>query len=149
MNEYRYLGQSITMEDKTAQEVEIKIKAGWSVFGRYREIFLDEDIPINLKKKVFNQCVLPTMTYGCQTWTLTKDIIHRLRVSQRAMERKILNIKIKDRISNRTIRERTKVDDVIKVVTKAKWRWAGHVARMSDNRWTIRSTELSKVLRIK
>ena len=69
VNEYRYLGQSITMEDKTAQEVEIKIKAGWSVFGRYRDIFLDEDIPINLKKKVFNQCVLPTMTYGCQTWT--------------------------------------------------------------------------------
>ena len=43
------LAQSITMEDKTAQEVEIKIKAGWSVFGRYRDIFLDEDIPINLK----------------------------------------------------------------------------------------------------
>ena len=81
------------------------------------------------------------MTYGCQTWTLTKGIIHRLQVSQRAMERKILNIKIKDRISNRTIRERTKVDDIIEVVTKAKWRWAGHVARMSDNRWTIRSTE--------
>ena len=29
-----------------------------------------------------------TMTYGCQTWTLTKDINNKIVVSQRKMERK-------------------------------------------------------------
>ena len=33
------------------------------------------------------------------------------------------------------------VDDILEVLTKARWQWAGHVARMKDNRWTIRCTE--------
>ena len=56
---YKYLGQTIAMENSTKQEVSIKIKAGWSVFGKHREIFLDRHLPMNLKRKVFNQCVLP------------------------------------------------------------------------------------------
>ena len=31
--------------------------------------------------------------------------------------------------------------DIIQVVKQQKWRWAGHVARMNDNRWTKRLTD--------
>ena len=69
---YKYLGQTIAMENSTKQEVSIRIKAGWDVIGKFREIFLDRHLPMSLKRKVFNQCVLPAMTHGCQTWSLTK-----------------------------------------------------------------------------
>ena len=59
---YKYLRQTIAMENRTKQEVSIRIKAGWSVFGKYRETFLDKRLPMSLKRKVFNQCVLPAMT---------------------------------------------------------------------------------------
>ncbi|KPJ18322.1 hypothetical protein RR48_04768 [Papilio machaon] len=36
---------------------------------------------------VFEQCVLPAMTYGTEMWTLTAGKIRRLKVTQRAMER--------------------------------------------------------------
>ena len=47
------------MENRTKQEVSIRIKAGWGVFGKYRETFLDRHLTMGLKRKVFNQCVLP------------------------------------------------------------------------------------------
>ena len=62
------------------------------------------------------------MTYGCQTWSLTKDIVNKMEVSQRKMERKMLGIKQIDKIPNLTNRERTKVDDILKVITKTKWK---------------------------
>ena len=34
VDQYKYLGQTIVMEDRTANEVQLRIKAGWSVFGR-------------------------------------------------------------------------------------------------------------------
>ena len=34
--------------------------------------------------------------------------------------------------------KRTRVADI---VINTRWKWAGHMARMKDNRWTIRSTE--------
>ena len=107
MTYHRYLGQTTAMENRTKQEVSIRVKAGWSVFGKYREIFLDRHLPMSLKRKVFNQCVLPAVTYGCQTWSLTKALVKKLETSQRAMERKMLDVKLKDRICNTIIRQRT------------------------------------------
>ena len=31
--------------------------------------------------------------------------------------------------------------DFVEYICKMKWRWAGHVARMTVNRWTIHSNE--------
>ena len=57
------------------------------------------------------------------------------------MERKMLNVELKDRIRNTIIRQATRVTDIVQYVTNAKWKWAGHIARMNNKRWTIRSTE--------
>ena len=44
-------------------------------------------------------------------------------------------------IRNTTIRQRTRVTDIFQYVTNTKWKWAGHITRMKDDRWTIRSIE--------
>ncbi|GFR96573.1 endonuclease-reverse transcriptase [Elysia marginata] len=141
VQKYKYLGKSTCMKDLTKEEVDIRIRAGWSCFGRNREIFLDKNMPLSLKKQVYDQCILPTMTYGCQTWSLTKIIGNKFKVAQRAMERKILGIKIKDKIPCKNIRQQTHIKDVVLFAERQKWNWAGHVARMSDHRWTKRATK--------
>ena len=54
------------------------------------------------------------------------------------MESKMFGIKQTDKIPNSTVRDKIKVDDILKVMTKIKWKWAGHVACMKENRWTVR-----------
>jgi hypothetical protein len=49
---YKYLGQTISVENRTLEEVLIRIKMGWSVFYKYKEIFLDKNFPMSLKSKV-------------------------------------------------------------------------------------------------
>ena len=53
----------------------------------------------------------------------------------------MLNISLTDRKTNIWIREQTKVKEILDIIKEMKWRWAGHVARMKDNRWTVRVTE--------
>ena len=75
VDSYKYLGQTVNivkMVDNTKEEVHIRIKAGWSCFGRCKDILCDKKLPLILRRRVFNQCVLPTMTYSCETWTTTK-----------------------------------------------------------------------------
>ena len=60
------------------------------------------------------------MTYGCQTWSLTNAFVKKLKTSQQAIERKMLNVKLKDRICNTIIRQRTRVIDIVQYVTNAK-----------------------------
>ena len=57
------------------------------------------------------------------------------------MERRMLNITIRDKIRNTEIRKQTQVKDIMVKIKEAKWRWAGHLMRRDDNRWTRRVTE--------
>ena len=53
----------------------------------------------------------------------------------------MLDLKLKDKIPCSEIRKRTKIIDIIEYTLKQKWKWAGHIARLKDNRWTRRCTE--------
>ena len=53
----------------------------------------------------------------------------------------MLGLKLQDKIPSSEIRKRTKIIDIIEYTRKQKWRWAGHIARIEDNRWTKRCTE--------
>ena len=76
--------------------------------AKHRDIF-KSNLAICLKRQVYNSCVLPAMTYGAETWTLTKQVQNKLAAAQTKMERSMLNITYKDRRTNIWVRERTKL----------------------------------------
>ena len=91
-----------------------------------------------LKRKVFDQCVLPVMTYGAETLTLTTACaVGNTAQNEKAM----LGVSLRNHIRNEYLRRRTGVTDEINQIRKLKWNWAGHVARKSDRRWTKRLLE--------
>jgi len=63
------------------------------------------------------------MTYGAETLTLTKTTISKLQVTQRAMERIMLGVSLRDRIPNATIHRRSGVTDVIVRITTRILEW--------------------------
>ena len=140
VNDYVYLGQLVTMKNDKSDEIKRRIAAGWGAFGQYREI-LKSKIPLSLKRKVYNQCIQAAMTYGCQTWAVTKRMQDRLKTTQRSMERAMLGITRRDHRTNEWVRQQTGVQDIIVRIKQLKWQWAGHVARLNDNRWTRTVTE--------
>ena len=42
---------------------------------------------------------------------------------------------------NLEIRQRTKINHILEAISKLKWKLAGHVAHIKDNRWTVRCKE--------
>ncbi|CAH2220640.1 jg26072 [Pararge aegeria aegeria] len=62
-------------------------------------------------------------------------LIRRLRVTQRAMERAMLGVSLRDKIRNVEIRRRTRVTDIDQRDAKLKWQWAGHIVRKRDGSW--------------
>lgn len=141
VNSYQYLGQTLKMEDTTKEEVVRRIKGGWRCFNKYKELLTDKEIPLSLRRRIYDQCILTTMTYGAETWATTKEIEQKLRTTQRAMERRMLNLTLRDRVRHSDIRQKTKVKDVILKIKEMKWKWAGHLSRTQDNRWTKKLTE--------
>ena len=140
VEEYVYLGQIIKPTPDHTREIKRRIGMGWSAFGKVSSI-MKSKMPLSLKRRVYNQNVLPVIIYGSETWSVTKRLEQKLRTAQRGMERIMLGITWKDKKRASWIRQQTKVEDILCAIKKRKWTWAGHIYRRTDNRWTKLATE--------
>ncbi|KAE9420381.1 hypothetical protein Angca_009637, partial [Angiostrongylus cantonensis] len=93
-----------------------------------------------LRAHVFDSTVLPALTYASETWLLCKQDERSLNVIERAVERTMLGVsrftQVRDGIRSSDLRHRSKIKDAVLYAKQSKIRWAGHVMRMNDNRWT-------------
>jgi hypothetical protein len=99
VREYKYLGHEIriTTDNQTQEElrVERRTSLGWAAYDELKDVF-NSEIPISLKRKVYDQCVFPVQTL---TFTLT--------ISQRKMGGATSGMKLKDRMRNTSVRQKT------------------------------------------
>ena len=65
VNSYIYLGQLITTQPNKEKERRRRISSGWLAFRRASSIFKSK-MPTSLKFRVYNQCIIPIITYGCE-----------------------------------------------------------------------------------
>lgn len=138
---YIYLGKQVGFNRKRNElEVERRAQNTWNKYWSLSEIF-KSNMPVNIKTKLMTSCLLPCLTYACQTWKYTTKIKNKIITCQRGIERSMLNIKKMQKIRHTSIRKITKAKDALNYAKKLKWKWAGHVARLEDERWTSRVTK--------
>lgn len=140
VHEYVYLGQIVSFQARQDKEVARRTENAWKSYWALKN-FMKGKLPMCLKRKLMDMCILPVLTYGAQTWSLTSQQRSTLEVCQRAMERSILGVKLIDRIRNTILRSRTQIADVTQTAAKLKWDWAGHVCRMPDEKWAKTTTD--------
>jgi hypothetical protein len=56
------------------------------------------------------------------------------------MERQVLDIKLRDKMRNEDLRMESGMEDAASKARTLKWRWGGHVARMTQERWAHATT---------
>ena len=136
-----YLRQMVAKDHDQVQEIRMRIGQEWSVFCKLDNITRDKNVPMRLKRKAFNDCILTVMTCVCETWSLSNTQLEKLVPSQRKMERIMVGVSRKDRKSTNWIWKQSGVTDIIGNIWDSKHKWAEHVARRRDNRWAIKVTE--------
>ncbi len=86
--EYSYLEQIISFEERGLKELRKKAAKAWSNFWEHNTI-LKSFVSIDTKMKVFNQCVVLSLTYATQTWSLINTQRSSLKVTYYKMLRNI------------------------------------------------------------
>ena len=135
VKETKYLGQIISLENKWEKEINNRIALGWKKFWSLKHIFKG-NYSIKNKTEILNSCVLPVIAYGSQTWTVTKKLENKLRVTQNSMVRSLLKITLRDKVRITSLNQRMAGRvDFVREIKRKKWEWAGHIVRVKDERW--------------
>ena len=73
---FKYLGSIVTSDCSIKEELIARIQAVSSAYGRLRNrVFNSHDLTPSTKIKVYVQCLIPLLTYGCETCTLYRHNI--------------------------------------------------------------------------
>jgi hypothetical protein len=93
-----------------------------------------------LKVKIYKTIILPVVSYGCETWSLTLREEHRLRVFENRGLRRIFG-PTRDEVTgerrkfhNGELHNLYSSADIIRQIKSRSMRWAGHVERMGEGR---------------
>ncbi|VDO18177.1 unnamed protein product [Brugia timori] len=97
-----YLGQIIAVSDSLEREVKRRKAKAWGSYWRLKNVFKGK-FSQDLKKKIFESCVLPVLTYGAQSWALTERQLLGLARTQIAMERSMIGVRKKDRVRHQEV----------------------------------------------
>ena len=78
--------------------------------------------------------MLPSLLYGCETWTCYRRHIKKLDQFHLRCLRKVLCVSWKDHVPNQEILRRAELTGIEAMLNLAQLRWSGHVTRMDDSR---------------
>ena len=93
-----------------------------------------------LKIKIYRTIFLPVVLYGCETWLLTLREECRLRVFENRVLSRVFGPKRDEvtgewrKLHNEELNDLCSLPNTVRVVKSRRMRWAGHVARMGEDR---------------
>ncbi|EYC14563.1 hypothetical protein Y032_0040g278 [Ancylostoma ceylanicum] len=139
VNRYVYLGRLLNMENDTRTEIARRGRADWAAYNSTKSV-LEDTKNLKLRADFLNLTVLPALCYASETWALTKIAETQLHSTQISIERRMLGLSLRQQqerhLHNSDIRAMSKVHGTVLRADEVKHRYAGHLMRCRDGRWS-------------
>ena len=134
VKEFKYLGSYLTEDGGIEREILTRIVLASAAFQQLRVIWNSREISTTTKLKLYKSNVRSVLLYGAETWRTTQRIESKLRGFEGRCLRRILRIWWELRVTNKEVATRTGINPIVEEVKRRRWRWLGHVLRMSRSR---------------
>jgi hypothetical protein len=109
-------------------EVVERVSKAQGAFRSRGAIWRNQRVPLKLKIWLHNVYVLRALLYGCESWTVTKNIPSNIKAFTARCFARMINVPYVDMsivLSHIS---------VIDMIEKCRWKWLGHVIRMNSAR---------------
>jgi len=135
VSEFTYLGSILSDSCSLDSEVEHRVKAASSAFGRLtHRVFLNRNLAIPTKIAVYKAVCVSVLLYGCEAWTLYRRHIKALEAFHFRSLQSILGVRWWHKVPHTELLKRSVTTPVEHLLLQRQLRWLGHVTRMPENR---------------
>ena len=141
VDKFCYLGDMLSVDGDADAAVEARIRIGWNKFRQLVPLLTNRDISLISRGRRYSSCVRSSMLHGSETWLVRRENEVALQQAEMRMVRWMCNVKVKDRVPSKELRERLGIDDVILILQQNRLRWYGHVLQKEDTAWVKKCME--------
>ena len=145
IHDFVYLGSAVSDTLSLDAEFNRRIgKAATTMTRLTKKAWNNSKLTVHTKIQIYRACVVTTLLYGSEPWTLRAWQERKLNAFHTHSLRRILNITWQDKVPNNTVLERAGCTSMFTLLKQRRMRWLGHVVRMDDGRipWNLLHGEL-------
>ena len=141
---FNYLGTTLRNQNSIPEEIKRSLISGNTCYHSVQNLLSSRLLSKNLKIRIYRTIILPVVLYGCETWSLTLRKERRLRIFENMVLRRICGPRRDDvtgewrRLHNEELNGLYSSPNIVRVIKSRRMRWAGHVARMGEERGVYR-----------
>ena len=128
-----YLASAITGNLSIDSELNKRIgKAVMTLSWFVTHVSSNSKLSDHTKVNVYNACVISTLLYGNEPWTMRAHQEKKLNVFHMRCFRRILGITWHYKVTNKVVLEKAGIPNVYTLLKQRRMRRLGHVTRMKD-----------------
>jgi hypothetical protein len=126
---FKYLGTTLTDQNYIHEKIKSRLNSGSAYYHSVQSFV-----------KIYKTIILPVVLCGCETWSVTLREVHSLRLFENKVLRRIFGPKRDEvtgewrKLHSEELHNLYSSPDIIRQVKSRRMRWAGHVARMGEER---------------
>lgn len=138
---FTYLGSLVNSENIISEEIKRRIMLANKCYFGLSKHLRSRSLTWKTKIMIYKTLILPVLTYGSETWTLSKSDENLLLIFERKILRKIFGAVFENGTWRRRYNfelyskyaEVAKGKNVVTHIKIGRLRWAGHIARANEN----------------
>ncbi|GFO12710.1 endonuclease-reverse transcriptase [Plakobranchus ocellatus] len=127
---FKYLGTIISNDGKTNREISARTAQAKIIFQKMKTILTNKYISIESRKRALQCYIEPVLMYGCEAWTISKQIQNKLEATEMWFLRRMLRIPWTAKKTNeRVLNEANKRRSPVRTIRKRQATFLGHVMK--------------------
>ncbi len=140
VKEFKYLGTVLSKHGEMEREVRERAVKGRNVIGSLARVMKERSVSMEVKRGIRNSILLPTLTYGSETWMWNRVQQSRVCAVEMSYPRGACGVTRWDGESNESVYESCGMVSrangvncgVVEWVKRNTLRWSGHIERMGS-----------------
>ena len=133
VSQFNYLGSTINSESKCGTDIKKRIGIAKTAFEKMSNLFLNSRITIKTKLRLLDCYVFSTLTYGCESWTISPPMENKIKAAEMWFYRKILKISWRSHTTNLEVLNRMgTTQKLINLIRFRQLKFLGHIMRKNS-----------------
>ena len=127
---FKYLGSLVCEDAKCDNDIRARIGMAKTAFGQIRKILVSLSINMRTRIRVLKTYVWSVLMFGCEAWTISKEMRRRLEAAELWFIRRMLRVPWTARRTNEEVLQMAGVKKELKTqIRKRQFGFLGHVLR--------------------
>ncbi len=129
VNQFVYLGSMITSDGRSEKEIRRRIGIAKTAFKKMANVLASRNIRKETRIRILKCYIWSTLTYGCETWTISQKTQKQIEAVEMWFLRRMLKVPWVHRLTNREVLEKAETRSLMKAIIRRQIKFFGHAMR--------------------